>query len=96
MLPDWHCCQCWVCVIVCVCVCEPGIEARESPNMASEDVLEDLPGDQPLDSLVPTEQTDTESLVGNCSQQASTWPPCFFQSITVALLVSVGFLVRFL
>lgn len=36
--------------------------------MASEDALEDLPGDQPVDSTVYTEQGDTESPVGNRGQ----------------------------
>lgn len=43
-------------------------EARGRPNMASEDALEDLPGDQPVDSTVYTEQGDTESPVGNRGQ----------------------------
>ena len=37
--------------------------------MASEDTLEELPGDQSIDSLVPTEQSDAESSVGNCGQK---------------------------
>lgn len=36
--------------------------------MASEDALEDLPGDQSVESLVPTEQSDTESSVGDYDQ----------------------------
>lgn len=57
-----------------MCVCETGgregawREARGSPNMASEDAVEDLPGDQSSDSLVPLEQSDTESSVGYCNQ----------------------------
>ncbi|KAF3846829.1 hypothetical protein F7725_003907 [Dissostichus mawsoni] len=46
------------------CDCSGGgirIEARRRPNMASEDGLEDLVGDQPVDSPVQTEQSDTES-----------------------------------
>ncbi len=65
--------------------------------MASEDVLEDLPGDQPVDTPVHTEQSDTESSVGNCGQSRPQHGRLFFfPSITVALLFSVGFLVHFL
>lgn len=73
-------------------------EARGRPNMASEDVLEDLPGDQPVDSPVHTEQSDTESSVGNCGQSRPQHGRLFFlfPSITMALLFSVGFLVHFL
>lgn len=65
--------------------------------MASEDALEDLPGDQPVDSTVYTEQSDTESPVGNCGQSRLQHGRLLFSlSITVALLFSVSFLVHFL
>jgi len=57
--PDW----CWVSLWGRGGI---GIEARRRPNMASEDGLEDLAGDQPVDSPVQTEQSDTESAVGIC------------------------------
>lgn len=62
--------------------------------MASEGVLEDLPGDQPVDSLVLTEQSDTESSVGNCGQSRPQHGR--FPSIITALLFSICFLVHFL
>lgn len=65
--------------------------------MASEDVLEDLPGDQPFDSPVHTDQSDTESSVGNCGQRRPQHGRLFFfLSITMAVLFSVCFLVHFL
>ena len=66
--------------------------------MASEDVLEVLPGDQPVDSPVPTEQSDAEPWVGNCTQrrpQRCRFPCAFCQSIIVAIF-SISFLVHFL
>lgn len=66
--------------------------------MASEGVLEDLPGDQPVDSPVYTDQSDTESSVGNCGQSRPQHGRLFFPSpsITMDLLFSVSFLVHFL
>lgn len=68
----------------------PGSEARVRPKMTSEDALEDLPGDQLVES--PTEQIDTDSSVGISGPLAA-----FFPSITTApLSLSVNFLVHFL
>lgn len=56
--------------------------------MASEDVPEDLAGDQPVDCPAPpTEQNDTEASVGDCGPQQASTPP----SLTMAFLSSVSF-----
>ena len=51
--------------------------------MASEDALEDLPGDQLVDSLVQTEQSDTESSVGNRGQSRPQY--CAFSLLSFHL-----------
>lgn len=44
--------------------------------MASEEAVEELQVDQPFDSTLQPEQSDAESLVGNCGAptEAPTWP----------------------
>lgn len=52
--------------------------------MASEDTLEDLPGDQPVDSPVHTEQSDTESWVGKLwPQKALNMAALFFFCLSI-------------
>lgn len=50
--------------------------------MASEDVLEDLPGDQLVNSPVFNEQSDTESSVGNY-EQSRPQHGCLFFSLSI-------------
>ena len=75
-----------------------GLEQSQRPNMASEDALEDWSGDQPIDSPVHTEQSDTEPSVGNschCRPQHGRLLIAFLPTIVTSLLFSVSFLVHF-
>lgn len=66
----------WLALLsVCLCVLQEtecregaGNEARGRPEMAGEGLMEDLPGDPPIDSSVFTELGDIESSVGNYYQ----------------------------
>lgn len=56
--------------------------------MASEEAVEELQVDQPFDSTLQPEQSDAESLVGNCGAPsvAPTWP--FFAPLSASLFSS--------
>lgn len=64
--------------------------------MASEEAVEDLPGDQSGDSSVPTEQSDTESPVGDCDQLGPQHGRLSLSIHYRGPALSVSFLVHFL
>lgn len=65
------------------------MKTQEGQTMASEEAVEELQVDQPFDSTPQPEQSDAESLVGNCGAPKRG-------ANMAALLSSFSFLVLFL